>query len=63
MTQIVIPLDPNSDHGREVTERLGDILASIRLDIDTRDAVAVIRARSAAPVAAGTVDYCEEVAA
>jgi hypothetical protein len=38
--QQVVPLDPNSPKGREVAERLGNILAEIELGIAQREKAA-----------------------
>jgi hypothetical protein len=40
MSQLVAPLDPDSEKGREVAERLTQIFAEVRLAIAEREATA-----------------------
>lgn len=46
--QVVTPLDPNSPKGREVAERLGNILAEIELELAQEEAAARRTGRAAA---------------
>lgn len=42
----ITPLDPNSDKGREVAERLTDVLAEIRVAVKERRRLAALRQRN-----------------
>lgn len=41
--QIVVPLDPNSPKGREVAERLGNVLAELELELAEEEAAAAAK--------------------